>query len=499
MSHTSTTVSGTPQRPAKDLSPAELRRERRRVAGATIVGTTIEWYDFFIYANAAALVFKDLFFAPAEGSLGQILAFLTVGISFLFRPLGAVLVGHYGDKVGRKMMLVITLILMGAATTLIGLLPTYASIGVAAPILLITLRILQGVSAGGEWGGAVLMAVEHAPVNQRGRYGMFPQLGVPIGMLMATGMLALMRGVISPGDAFYAWGWRVPFIFSIALVVVGFIVRQKVEESPVFKEIAERGKENKMPAIELFRKHWKLVILLAMVFVGNNTSGYMITGGYILSYSTRKDGPLQLDTTSVLNAVTVAAVFWFIFTFISGYMADWIGRKNTFVIGWMWMLTLVFPLFWWVNTGNYFLLTMAMCLYAIGLGLTYGPQATWYAETFPASVRTSGVSISYAIGSIFGGAFAPTIATYLYDRFGTTQAVSQYLLLMILAGLTASLILRDKRGIPLDIGFEESGNYELFDPDRRPAETEALMAEWHGTNLDGSKIIDKDKAKTALT
>ncbi|SJM60140.1 MFS transporter [Gulosibacter sp. 10] len=460
--------------------PQLTASQRRRVAGATIVGTTVEWYDFFIYANAAALVFNELFFSQVGGTFGQILSFLTVGISFLFRPLGAALVGHFGDRVGRKAMLVITLVLMGVATTLIGVLPTYDTIGVAAPILLIILRILQGISAGGEWGGAVLMAVEYAPVNQRGRFGMFPQLGVPLGMLLATGVLALMSGVITPGDAFMEWGWRVPFVFSIVLVVVGFIVRQAVDESPVFKEIAASGKQTKMPMVELFKKHWKLVILLALVFAGNNASGYMITGGFILNYSTQNPLGPGLDQTAVLNGVTLAALAWLVFTFISGYMADRIGRKNTYVIGWLIMILLAFPLFWLVDTGSIAMLYLAMCSFAVGLGLTYGPQAAWYAETFPASVRTSGVSISYAIGAILGGAFAPTIAAALVDGFSTTLAVSQYLLIMIVVALAATLVLRDRRGIPLDIGFEESGKYELFDPDRRPTETRAIMIEYHG-------------------
>ena len=459
---------------------AQSARDRRKVAAATIIGTTIEWYDFFIYANAAALIFRELYFGPVEGPLGQIIAFLTVGISFLFRPLGAALVGHFGDKLGRKLMLVVTLLLMGIATTLIGVLPTYADIGVVAPILLILLRVLQGISAGGEWGGAVLMAVEYAPVNARGRYGMYPQLGVPIGMLLATAVLAVMSGVVSPGPQFVEWGWRVPFILSIVLVIVGFVVRATVDESPVFKEIAEAGKRAKMPIPELFRKHWKLVILLAVVFAGNNASGYMITGGFILNYSTSAEGALQMDRTGVLNAVTIAATVWLLATLLSGYMADWIGRKNTFVIGWLWMLVFAFPLFWFVNTGELLWLTVGMCLYAVGLGLTYGPQAAWYAETFPASVRTSGVSISYAIGAIIGGAFAPTIAAALVGEFGTTLAVSQYLVVYIVLGLAASLVLRDRRGIPLDIGFEESGRYELFDPDRRPDETSAIMREYHG-------------------
>jgi MFS family permease len=298
-------------------------------------------------------------------------------------------------------------------------------------------------------------------------------------MLLATAVLAIMSGWISPGEAFTEWGWRVPFLLSIVLVVVGFIVRQSVEESPVFTEMKQAGQRTKMPIVELFRKHWKLVILLALVFAGNNASGYMITGGFITNYAANPDGPLALDRTGVLNAVTIAAAMWFISTLVSGYLADWIGRKNTYIIGFLWMAFFAFPLFWFVNSGELFWLTVGMVIFAVGLGLTYGPQAAWYAETFPASVRTSGVSISYAIGAIIGGAFAPTIAAALVAQFGTTQAVSQYLLFMILLSLSAVLVLRDRRGIPLDVGFEESGRYELFDPDRRPEETQSIMLEYY--------------------
>ena len=205
---------------------AEKAAELKRVARATVIGTTIEWYDFFIYANAAALVFAQTFFAPAGGSLGTLLSFATVGLSFLFRPLGAVLAGHFGDKIGRKRMLVLTLFLMGGATTLIGLLPTYDQIGILAPVLLLLLRILQGISADGEWGGAVLMAVEAAPAEKRGKFGAFPQIGVPIGMLLAAGMLALMSGVVAPGDALLEWGWRLPLLSSFVILFLGITTRR---------------------------------------------------------------------------------------------------------------------------------------------------------------------------------------------------------------------------------------------------------------------------------
>ena len=442
---------------------------QRRVALATLVGTTIEWYDFFIYATAAGLVFAHLFFEPAGESIGLLLAFASVGISFLFRPLGAFLAGHFGDKIGRRPMLVITLILMGASTTLIGVLPSFETAGLLAPILLLLLRILQGVSAGGEWGGAVLMAVEHAPRGRRGRAGAVPQLGVPLGMLLASGITALMTGVVSPGEAFLAWGWRVPFLLSVVLVVVGYVVRRAVDESPIFLEIAERKQQTRVPVVELFRRHWLLVILAALVFAGNNAAGYMATGGFIPSYAS---GPaMGLERTDVLLAVTFAAATWFLFTLLAGYLSDTIGRKRTYLIGFSCQALMVFPLFWLINTGSLPMLYLALGLFTIGLGLSYGPQASWYSEIFPASVRFSGVSISYALGAILGGAFAPTIAQALVNATGSSAAVSAYLLGMTAISLVAVSLLRDRKGIDLSLDnqAEQEVGATVFDQRRAPA------------------------------
>ena len=441
------------------------QRELRRVAFATVIGTTIEWYDFFLYASAAGLVFGSLFFAPAGPQFATILSFATVGVSFLFRPLGAFLAGHFGDKIGRKAMLVVTLILMGAATTLIGVLPTYQQIGVAAPMLLILLRILQGLSTGGEWGGAVLMAVEHAPDGKRGRYGAFPQIGVPIGLLLASGILALMTGVISPGDAFLEWGWRVPFLLSFVLIIVGVIVRRAVDESPVFKEIAEKKEKAKTPILTLFRKHWLLVLLAALTFAGNNAAGYMTTGGYLQNYATMPvadGGHVGMERTPVLLAVAGASVVWLICTFAAGIVSDRIGRRNTYIIGWLAFLATVFLLFPLTDTGNPWLLFAGVSLFAIGNGFTYGQQAAYFTELFPASIRYSGVSITYAIGAILGGAFAPTIAAWLVQSTGTATSVSFYIAGVMVVAFAATLMLRDRTGIPLGPDHEQEQSAKHF-------------------------------------
>lgn len=428
--------------------------ERRRVVFAAVVGTTVEWYDYFVYASAAALVFGELFFKPAGPGIATILSFLTVGISFLFRPLGAFLAGHLGDKYGRRVVLMATLVLMGVATTLIGVLPTYASIGIAAPILLVLLRVLQGISAGGEWGGAVLLAVEHAPTGKRGIYGASPQIGVPLGLLLASGIMALMA-LIAPGDAFLSWGWRIPFLLSFTLIVIGHFVRRKVEESPVFVEIAERKEQTRTPVAVLFKKHTPLVLVAALVFAGNSAVGYMTTGGYIQNYATNPDGPIGLDRGPVLWVVAGSAVIWGTSTWCAAWVSDRIGRRTTYLLGFVLQALGVLALFPLVNRATLGSLALGLGILALGLGFTYGPQAALYTELFPASIRFSGVSISYAIGSILGGAFAPTIAAALVRSTGTTASVTWYLLGMTAVGLLAVLALRDRSGIPLGPDHEE--------------------------------------------
>lgn len=437
--------------------------ERRRVVAATTIGTAIEWYDFFLYASVAGLVFNQLMFGPLGPGAATIIAFLTVGLSFLFRPLGAFLAGHYSDRLGRRVVLMVTLFTMGAATALIGLLPTFDTIGVWAPILLIFFRILQGISAGGEWGSAVLLAVEHAPDNKRGMFGAGPQVGVPAGLLLSSGALAIMN-IIAPGDAFMEWGWRVPFLFSIVLVLIGFYIRRGVDESPVFTEMAERKEvAPERPVGKLFRRYWKLVLTGALVFAGNGTVGYMTTGGYIQNYATNPDG-LAMDRGAILTAVTVSAASWMLFTLVAGIVSDRVGRRNTYILGFAIQAIGAAALFPLVNTGDMTYITGALIFLTVGLGFTYGQQSAMYAELFPASIRGSGVSITYAIGSILGGAFAPTIAAALVTATGTTFAVSAYLVGATAVGLIAVLLLKDRTGIPLgpDHEVEQSTGHFVF-------------------------------------
>jgi MFS family permease len=441
-------------------APTDLRRERRKVVAASMIGTTIEWYDFFIYASSAALVFNMLFFEPAGEELGLLISFATIGLSFLFRPLGAMICGHLGDLFGRKRILVATLVMMGIATFLVGVLPTYHDIGIMAPILLATLRILQGLSAGGEWGGAALMAVEYAPTGKRGAFGVAPQVATPIAMLLASGVIALMT-IIAPGDAYLEWGWRVPFMLSALLVVVGLFVRHSVEESPVFREMEKKSQKARVPLATLFRRHTPLVLIAALTFAGNNGAGYMIAGGFIQNQAVAPTNG-NMNLTAVLISMAISSVSWGVFTVVGGFLSDRIGRRATYLIGWTVLLIAIFPMLWSISSQNVVTLTIGVSFFAAGLGLNYGPQSAYFAELFPASVRYSGASISYALGAILGGAFAPLIATALVQATGSTTSVGIYLVGLVLVATIATLLLRERRGIPLGSAHEEEQSKPPF-------------------------------------
>jgi MFS family permease len=431
------------------LSGPSTRREERKVLAGTLVGTTIEWYDFFIFAQLTATLLSPLFLAPLNQSnpgLAQILSFALIGISFLFRPLGAVVAGHLGDRLGRKAMLVFTLVMMGAATALIGMLPTYAQIGAWAPVLLILLRIIQGFSAGGEWGGAALMAVEHAPLNKRGLFGAYPQIGVPVGMILATGLLFFLNSSMSKED-FAAWGWRMPFLLSIVLIVVGYLIRRAVAESPVFQEMAMRKQESKAPLGELVRSHKKPVLYSTMIFIGNNAAGYLLIA-FFISYATRT---LQMPTPQVLLATTLASFGWLIFTLVGGWLSDRIGRVKTFLIGYAIVFAWMIPMFALIDTRNIWLYGVALFVLTIGLGLSYGPMSAMYAEMFPASVRYSGISIGYAFGAILGGAFAATIAETLLQTTKWAGSIGIYIMVLCVISAIGVVLAKETKGRPLGV------------------------------------------------
>jgi MFS family permease len=417
-------------------TPARRPAEERRVLAGTLVGTTIEWYDFFIYAQAAAFVFAPLFFDPVgSDSLAQIFSWASIGISFLFRPLGAIVAGHLGDRFGRKAVLVLTLLGMGAATALIGVLPTYGTIGVAAPLLLVLLRVLQGVSAGGEWGGAALMSVEHAPREKRGLFGSYPQIGVPLGLILATSFMFLLTNTMSD-ESFQSWGWRLPFLSSLVLIIVGYVIRRSVDESPVFLEMQARQKDASAPLGRLFRDHWRRVLLAAFIFAGNNAAGYMIIA-FFSSYGTKT---LGMEKSQTLVAAIVGGVCWLVLTIYSGWISDRIGRRTTFAVGYVLLIAWVIPMWWFIDHGTTAMMTVAIVVLTVGLAPSYAPQSALYAEMFPADVRYSGTSIGYALGSILGGAFATTFAQMIFDATDKSWTIGLYLAGVSLVSLVAVLL-----------------------------------------------------------
>lgn len=436
--------------PGAAVAPAGrplISADDRKVLAATLVGSTIEWYDYFIYSQAAGLVLGALFFAPFTQNNPEwalILSFATVGVAFLFRPLGAIICGHLGDRYGRKRVLAATLILMGSATALIGLLPSYAVLGVWAPVLLVGLRVLQGFSAGGEWGGAALMAVEHAPAHRRSLFGAFPQIGVPMGMIVATGVLWCLTAAIGM-ERFMDWGWRVPFLLSVLLIVVGTFIRRAVEESPVFLEMQARKRASAAPLGQLLRRHPREVLLTALIFVGNSAAGYLLVG-FFISYGSRA---LKMPAQQVLMACTLAAAVWLATTLLGGWLGDRIGRVRTFQIGYVLLALWAVPMWGFIDAADIGQFTAALVILALPLGLTYGPQAALYAEMFPAGVRYSGISVGYALGSILGGAFAAMIAQWIISATGKSWMVGVYVIAMALVSLVAVSLVRERAGATL--------------------------------------------------
>jgi metabolite-proton symporter len=396
-----------------------------KVATASLIGTAIEWYDFFLYGTAAALIFNKLFFPTFDPWVGTLLAFATYALGFVARPLGGIVFGHYGDTIGRKTMLYLTLLIMGVATAVIGLLPTYETAGTWAAVLLIACRLIQGFGLGGEWGGAVLMAVEHAPENQRGFYGSWPQLGAPLGLVLGTLVFSIFSATMSDAD-FLRWGWRLPFLFSIVLVIVGLWIRFTLAESPEFQKVKDAKQETKMPIIEAIRTYPKN-ILLAMGARFAENGFFYIYATFVLAYATQA---LGMNRQDILNGVLIAA---FIETFTIpafGALSDRLGRRQVYIFGAVFSALMSFPLFMLLGTKTPQLAWIAIVLgLAVGHAAMYGPQAAFLSELFGTKVRYSGVSLGYNLASIFAGALSPLIATSLMAAYKpATWPISVYML-----------------------------------------------------------------------
>lgn len=416
--------------PEAAASPGTIRK----VLIAACAASSIEWYDFFIYLTAAALVFPAIFFpADIDPVAGVLASFSTAAVGFFARPVGGVLFGHFGDRLGRKKTLVTALLLMGVSTTIIGLLPTYASIGIWAAVALFVLRICQGLAVGGQWGGAVLLATEYAPPSKRGFYGSFAQLGVPIGLVLGNVSFLVLAATMS-ADAFNAWGWRIPFLASILLIGLAMYIQLKMEDTPAFRRLEQMAQEKqeagdapeRSPVLQVIREHPKQILLAAGAFFVVNGSFYvMITG--MLDYGTRD---LGLTRSSMLFAVLISSIFQIFFIPAFALLSDRMGRRPVYLAGAVLLGLWAFPMFWLVDTANFVLIAVALVIGQMFLSMMYGPQAALFSEMFSRKVRYSGASLGYQLAAVFAGGLAPIIMVSLLDWTGTSVSVSLYIFAM---------------------------------------------------------------------
>ncbi len=408
-------------------------KSSHRLAGiSSMVGTTIEWYDFFIYGAAAALIFNKLFFPNLDPLTGVLAAFATYAVGFIGRPLGGLVFGHFGDKIGRKSMLLLTLMLMGIPTVLIGLLPTYESIGYWAAIGLVILRFIQGMAMGGEWGGAVLMAVEHAPEGKKGFWGSLPQASTGGGLMLASIALGLVS--LLPEQALFSWGWRIPFLASIILLVVGWYIRVKVPESPDFEKVKQQAEAVKVPALQVFKQHPKQLISIIVARAAENAWFY-IASTFTLAYTTTQ---LGIARQEILFATICGAAVILVMTPLCGHLSDKVGQRNMFMFGLCVLALYCYPFFSMLNSKDPVLVWGAIVL-AIGVvfPLMYAPQAQLFARQFPAEIRYSGISISVQLAGVVGGGLAPLIATKLLS----VGAGNPYLIMLYIASMAVVAII----------------------------------------------------------
>ena len=413
------------------VSPQSIRR----VVVASFIGTAIEWYDFFLYGTAAALVFNRLFFPNFDPIAGTMTAFATYAAGFFARPLGGVIFGHFGDRVGRKSMLVTTLMLMGLATFCVGLLPTYGQVGVLAPVLLVALRFVQGLGVGGEWGGAVLMVVEHADKERRGLFASWVQAGVPVGMLLSTGVFSVVTRL--PETAFVAWGWRVPFLLGILLTGIGFFIRLRVLESPLFEQAKNVRPAPKLPILEVLHTHPRSVLLAMGARLAENAFFYIFTV-WVLSYATQQHG---LAKSTLLNGVLLGSAAQLVAIPFFGSLSDRVGRRPVYLGGALFLLAMAFPFFWLVDTKSTALVWTAIILGMIGHAAMYGPQAAFFSELFGTRTRYTGASLGYQLAAPFSGGLAPLIASALLGwSGGKPWPIALYLIGMSVVTISSVLM-----------------------------------------------------------
>lgn len=433
------------------------RQQLARAVVASAIGTTIEWYDFFLYGTAASLIIAQLYFPKQDPVVGQLTAFATYFGGFLARPIGAAIFGHYGDRVGRKYTLIITLALMGLATFLIGIVPSYASIGIWGAVILTVLRLVQGIGVGGEWGGSVLLAVEWG--NRGGRRGLIgsaPQWGVPAGLVLSVGAEALIRSISGP-EGYLAWGWRVPFLLSIVLLLVGIWIRLGILETPVFARLLEERRVEAQPVREVWRLHWREVILTALIRTGQQAPFYIFTV-YVLTYGTKVLFPhVKSANQQFLNYLLIASAISLITIPLWGWVSDRVGRKRVYIAGAVLMALFSIPYFVLLDTKVPGLIILAMALSLPIHDMQYGPLATFTAEAFTGRVRYSGASLGYQLASITAGGPAVLVATWLYSTFHSAMPIAYYMIGCCVVSIVTAAILKERSKQDLDIEYDRPG------------------------------------------
>jgi metabolite-proton symporter len=430
---------GEADRAASVEGTPEHRQQVRKAALASTVGTTIEWYDFFLYNTAAALIFPALFFPESTQYAGRLESFATYAVGFAARPVGAFIFGHYGDRIGRKATLIITLLMMGIGSALVGALPGTGSIGVWAPILLVLLRLIQGLAVGGEWGGSVLLSMEWGDQKRRGFMASLPQLGVAFGLILGTGFLYLLSAGLSDAQ-FQSWGWRIPFLFSLVLVAIGLYIRIRILETPMFARRLKENKISRLPSVDVIRDHWKPILLSALARLSEQAPFYVITT-FTLTYLTEEQG---YSKTFALAAILSAAGVELVAVPVFGHLSDTLGRKKIYMIGSALTGVYAFVLFAALDSGIAVVAFLGMLIALVPHAMQYGPQAAMIAESFPTSLRYAGAGMGYQLASVFAGGPAPLVATFLLKQYGSGYAIAWAILGTAVVSLVAVAVLTDR-------------------------------------------------------